>query len=113
MSSCSRYWAGEKHLRHRADPRRSRPRPRRVLDRLARRFLARIALADGRAVGEWVSPQLTAACGRHAMPALLPGASPAGGQRDLLRREGWQLTGAGQARSPRIEVPALSAGPPL
>src|SRR5258708_3030905 len=104
-------WAAEKHLPERtlADHVRNLVG---LPDRLARRFLAHIALPDGRSVAEWVSPQLTAGCGRPTMPAVLPGASPAGGQRDHLRREGWQLTEAGPARSPRIEVPALSAGAP-
>ena len=36
-------------------------------------FLHAIALPDGRTVGEWLSPQLAAVYGQHAMPALLPG----------------------------------------
>lgn len=38
-------------------------------------FLAHICLPDGSTVGEWARPQLVAAYGRGAMPALMPGGS--------------------------------------
>jgi hypothetical protein len=37
--------------------------------------MAHICLPDGSTVGEWAAPQLAIAYERHAMPALMPGAS--------------------------------------
>ena len=40
-------------------------------------FMAHIALPDGRTVGDWLGPQLTAVYAQQAMPALLPGSKDA------------------------------------